>query len=61
MDNDLICAVVGVVALVAFAALPTIIARVHRHSNRGCIALLNVIGLVIWPAWLVALMWAILE
>jgi len=50
-----VCAASGIVL---FAGLPGWVAEHRGHHNTDAIRLCGVIGLLIWPCWLVALIWA---
>lgn len=45
-------------AVVWLASLPGTIARRRRHRNASAISICGIIGAVIWPAWIVAIVWA---
>lgn len=47
-----------VVSCVWLAFLPGKIARRRNHPSQDAIRLCGVVGLFIWPAWFVALVWA---
>jgi hypothetical protein len=47
------------VFLVVFNFLPTIIALVDRHPERGTISLLNVISLFSFALWLALMYWVV--
>jgi len=48
--------VLGLVVL--FGAIPGVIARQRGHRNATAILVCGLVGLVVWPAWVVALVWA---
>lgn len=56
-------AMIGVGLLLAcmLAAAPGYIARSRRHSKADAINTCGWIGLFVWPAWIVALVWAYTE
>lgn len=42
----------------AMAGLPPQIAKSRRHPNTDAIGMCSIVGVVVWPLWLVALVWA---
>jgi len=50
--------VVVVLFIFAFAKIPGNIARRRGHSNADAINLCAWLGLIVWPCWVVALIWA---
>ena len=46
------------VAAVLLAGLPGLIAAKRRHPNAEAIQVCGIIGIFIWPCWIVALVWA---
>lgn len=53
-----ILAILVLVFVVAFAILPIYVARRRGHASREAITVCTIVGLFIWPAWVVALIWA---
>jgi len=48
----------GLAAAIALAYLPGRIARRRGHASHEAIHVCGLVGLLIWPAWWVALIWA---
>lgn len=46
------------VLIISLAWLPGRIAKRRGHANATAIRVCGVIGLIIWPCWIVALIWA---
>jgi hypothetical protein len=51
---------VAVVLLYVLAKIPSWVARARGHRHTGGILLCSLVGLVIWPVWLIAFVWACL-
>jgi len=53
-------AIIFAVALVLIfiAGLPGLIAERRRHPNANAIIVCGLVGILIWPAWIVAFIWA---
>jgi len=53
--------ILGVILAVFIAAIPGEIASRRGHKNAGAIRLCGYIGILIWPCWLVGLVWSLTD
>lgn len=54
-----VCLVLGFLMLAgAMASIPSQIAQTRGHRNLSAISLCSIVGVVFFPAWIVALVWA---
>src|SRR5947207_2572973 len=49
---------VGIALIIYLIYLPIAVARQRGHPQKEAIAVCTVLGLFLWPLWLVALVWA---
>ena len=53
--------VIGLLAaalLIAIGFIPGDIAKTRGHPNTAAVRVCGLVGIVLWPAWFVALIWA---
>ncbi|MCH8821945.1 MAG: DUF3302 domain-containing protein [Planctomycetes bacterium] len=56
--GTLIALIVGVLITVFIAGWPGRIAKRRGHPNREAINICGWIGILLWPCWIVAIIWA---
>ena len=50
--------VIGLAVILALGYWPGMVAKRRGHPNATAIRICGLIGVLIWPAWIVALVWA---
>ena len=53
--------IVGVLVAVVIGMIPGWIAKSKNHPQRRAIEISGLVGIFVWPAWFVALVWAFIE
>lgn len=51
--------VIVIIGLVFIAAAPGEIAERREHKNKRAIRVCGIIGVFVWPAWIVAIVWSL--
>lgn len=53
--------VLGIILIVFLGAIPGEIAKRRGHKNAGAIKACGWIGVFVWPAWIVGLVWSLTD